>query len=205
MISNDYNKPQHYSPAFKASLKVSTLVKDAKRLENIKELFAQKTSRYTDEYLHLDFVNEERNSLSATIGSTLKRRPDESAPHLIPRTLDDMMEELSDNEIVAKLVKYFKGLKFESKIDKQLEPLQKRVYHLEALAEWNSHKASVFESQGNKRYANAYKIFAERNLKQAEQVKKEIPGIKEKRLNILGKIAKGDPDLSENLDMLTWA
>jgi hypothetical protein len=205
MILNDYNKPQNYSPAFKASLKVNTLVKDAKRLENIEQLFAQKTSRYADEYLHLDFLNEEQSSLSATIGSSLCRRPKESAPHLIPRTLDDMMEELSDKEIVAKLVKYFKGLKVESKADRKLDPLKDRVSHLEALAKWNTRKAAAFENQGDKKFATIYRNIAEGNLKQAEQVKKQIPEIEEKTLNTLGKIAKGDPDLTENLDMLTWA
>lgn len=201
MISN-LNNNTH--PAFGASLNVRTVVKNGKRLANIEELFAKKTARYPQEKLII--LPPEDNLGSDQVFLTEPQKQTQTFQFLI-RGFDEMMENLSDNDIAKKLVRLFKSIKTEETMNTQIFNLNKKIEHLHGLSEHNATKAARFRECGDPEMAKRYETLSESNNQRAQSLTLEVEKLLERRNDILiNKIAKGDPDLEENANICfrTW-
>jgi hypothetical protein len=199
MITNIANTTNN-APAFGASLKIDTAIKDAKRLKNIQKLFAEKTARYPRETLRLS-LNEDTLSLQGTILNSKR----ETSCHILPRTMDQIMENLTDNEVAKKLVRLFKGLKVEDKAMTSIVDLEKQHEHLINMSKLNKTKAKAFKATGDIKMSNIYRTLADKNLKQAEKInlKGSISDINARYLKTLEKISSGDEDLMSNYNVVS--
>jgi hypothetical protein len=199
MITNIANTTNN-APAFGAKLKIDTVIKDAKRLENIQNLFAEKTARYPREVLRLS-LNEDTLSLQGTIINSKR----ETSCHILPRTMDEIMENLTDNEVAKKLVRLFKGLKVEDKAMTSIDELEKQHEHLINLSKLNSTKAKAYKETGDIKMSDVYRTLADKNLKQAKKIdlKNSVSDITARYLKTLEKISKGDEDLMSNYDVVS--
>jgi hypothetical protein len=193
MISNTTN----YSPAFGARLKVETFVKNRERLNHIQKLFSEKTSRYPDETLRLS-LNEYSKSLQGTI---LKEGKRESVCQILPRSVDKMMEDISDNDMAKKLVRFFKGIKVEDKASAVEEALENHHDTLMSKAINNRCKSEVFKIKGDEKMSATFNEMADRMLKQAKKLEIQLQENKNHAIDTLEKVSKGDKDLMYSFEV----
>lgn len=193
MINNINNI--NSTPSFQARLDVKTAVKNGKRLANIQDLFAQKTSRYQQDTLHLVPPEDGLGSTQALLNK------ESLSTQFLTKDLNELMESLSDNDIAKKLVRLFKSLKEEARTDKVIDEIDKQIKRLESLHAGNSKKSVIFRKNGDFEMAQRYKTLAEQNLRKLEMVKAQKAEIRENSTHRLEQIAKGDPELEENFDI----
>ena len=181
MISNLNNNPQ---TSFGAHLDVRTAVKNGKRLANIQELFSQKTVRYPQEKLIILPPEDNLGSAQIFLREKTRNNPNENFQFLISG-FDKMMENLSDNDIAKKLVRLFKSLKTEDKMNTQIFNLKKEIEHLHGLSEHNKSKAAQFRERGDLEMAKRYEVLSDSNNQRAESLSLEVEKLINRKNNIL--------------------
>ncbi|MCM1339442.1 MAG: hypothetical protein NC191_07205 [Muribaculaceae bacterium] len=196
-MNNNINSTNQ--PAFQARLNVQTAVKNGKRLANIQELFAQKTARYADDTMHLRAPEEGLGSEQVYLQQKGEFDP---IPQFLTRSLDELMESSSDNDIAKKLVRLFKSLKADRKYSDQILSTSNNIDHVKGLSKFNIDKAKFFREKGDLKMAERYENISSANDRRVETLKSQLESIKNIRDKVLTKIAKGDSDLEENLSVV---
>ena len=148
MISNLNNNPQ---TSFGAHLDVRTAVKNGKRLANIQELFSQKTVRYPQEKLIILPPEDNLGSAQIFLREKTRNNPNENFQFLISG-FDKMMENLSDNDIAKKLVRLFKSLKTEDKMNTQIFNIYTVYLNITSQKLHNSENVETWKWQKDMKY-----------------------------------------------------
>ena len=183
--------------SFQAKLKVSVPVKDKARLNQIKEIFAQKTQKYPDDVLHIsenpdkDIFDAPSQMYHMNIG-----KPDkyEYPAHLL-KDLDVFMAELTDKEIVRKFVKLFKSLKAEYAYSKKEHHIDSSISSLTKALRKNAVTRARYKRLGKDEYAKTYDTLISNNEKRLETLRQQQIMEEAKVAGKLEKITKGDEDL----------
>ncbi len=175
---------------FKANFRVSTPVKDTARLKNIQRIFSENTTQYK-EVLSLSKIEDFGINECLYAGT----KPEKSNVVSFTESFDSIMERLSDNDIVTKLIKTLKAIK----------ALNKREF-AGTNREWDKYRAQ-HEKERNLRIAescreNGDEIMAQRFQFLADCFNKKLTKIELQRqkddtsfLKALAKIADGDEDI----------
>jgi hypothetical protein len=192
MISNTTN----YSPAFGANLKVDVYVKDKARLSHIQNLFSQKTTHYPNDTLRLS-INPDCNSLQ---GSIITEGRDHGC-QILPRSINAIMRDISDNDVAKKLVKFFKSIKIEENAKSVDEALETRRDSLISKSVLNKYKSEALKAEGDEKMSEAYKMMSDRNISQAKKLDAQREETKNHAIDLLEKIAEGDKDLMSSFSV----
>ena len=197
MIINNNCTTQTQKPAFTAAFKTDMPVKNLKRLANIQDLFAKKTQHYANDTLTLtksmDPSFDEMPVVTTTINEM--QYEDYKYAHLF-EPLDNMMERVTDNQIVKTLINYFKMLKKREAFDVCVNNANKTIEHLEFTKAKNESVAENCFEAGKTVMGNRYKVLAQNAQKKLESVKLQQENDKAKIVKEMQKIADNEPSLN---------
>lgn len=196
MILNNNYTTQSNQPAFKAAFKTDISVSDVKRLANIQKIFAAKTQHYVNDTLTLTMSKDPifQNYPVVTTNTNKLGVDDYKFSHII-EPLDDLMETMSDNQIVKKLVNYFKMLKKEEAFDKCMDTANKKIQHLDLLKEKNEFTADRCLVSGNTAMADRYNALARNIQKKLDSVVLQKDKDRAQLIGDMTKIAENEPSL----------
>lgn len=197
-IDNNYynSHANHSSLAFKASLNTELPIKNVKRFINIKNLFAQKTQHYPYDTLTLTMSKDpafEEYPILTTNTSCIDG-DDYKYSHLI-ESFDELMDNLSDNQIVKKFVNYFKMLKKEEEFDTCVNQANKTINHLTEVKSHNDFLADCCKEEGRTKLASQYRTISKSIQGKIDSVSAKHEAEKARLLADMDKIAKKEPEL----------
>lgn len=179
------------SPAFGAKLKISTTVKDSARLANITKAFEERTPQFKETLSLTSLGREWDNHEYLHIGTN--HEIDTGA--FFKTSLDTMMDNLSDNEIVTKLVKGLKALKEVKKREFTTMGSEDKKHIAEHEQKRNNLIAASCREKGQDVMASRFEYLAKCFGKKILKIDKEIYESNCKFLDKLDKIADGDEDI----------
>lgn len=179
------------NPAFGANLRIATAVKDTARLENIKKVFAERTPEFK-ETLSITHLGEEWNNMEYIhIGSN----PETDTGAFFRSSLETIMESLSDNEIVTKLIKGLKGLKEVKKREYSSLGFEDEKYRAEHEQKRNMLIANDCREKGDTVMASRFEFLANCFGKKIAKIDNETSKINNRFMERLNSIADGDEDI----------
>lgn len=176
--------------SFKANFRVTAPIKETSRLANIQRLFSEKTPELKDT-LSLTKVEDFGMPECFHIGAN----PEKSSVVAFRESFDNMLEKLSDNDIVTKLIKTLQSIKA---LNKREGALMGRDYTTDrAQHEQERHLliAKSCREKGNNIMAQRFEYIANCFGKKLEKVRQEHQAVDETFLKKLAQIADGDEDI----------
>lgn len=185
------------SPSFGANLRIATPVKNGAKLQNIQKAFAEKTSdikgtlsisNLGKEWDNLDYLHLGKNTLSH--GAFFKN------------SLNTLVETLSEEEVVAKLIKGLKGLKEVQKKEIGTLGFREQEYRAQHEQERNMLIAQNYRQQGKDTMASRFEYLAECFGKKVEKIENETNRINSNFAEKLEAIAEGDEDVLNFLNII---
>ena len=185
------NNINNTNPAFGANLRIATAVKDTARLENIKKAFAERTPEFK-ETLSVTRLGEDWNNMDYVhIGSN--HEIDTGA--FFKSSFSTLMENLSDNEIVTKLIKGLKGLKEAKKREYATLGFENERYRAEHEQKRNMLIANNSREKGDTLMASRFEYLANCFGKKIAKIDEENIRINNRFMERLNSIADGDEDI----------
>lgn len=179
------------STAFGAKLRISTTVKDGARLANIQRTFEERTPRFKETLSLTSLGKEWDNHEYLHIGTN--HETDTGA--FLKSSLDTMMDNLSDNEIVTKLVKGLKALKEVKRREFTVLGSEDKRSIAEHEQKRNNLIAESCREKGQDLMASRFDYLAKCFGKKIQNIDKAIYESNCKFLDRLNKIAEGDEDI----------
>ncbi len=188
MLNNINNST---NPNFGAKLRITTPVKDNVRLQNIQKAFAEKTAEINDT-LSMTRLGEDWNNMECYYLGT---NQDKAIGGFFKTSLDSMMETLSDNDIVTKLVKTLKAMKELNKREGACLGFEDGKYRAEHEQKRNLLIAQNCREKGDEVMAGRFEFLAGCFGKKLAKIEAEETKINNRFLERLNAIADGDEDI----------
>lgn len=176
---------------FGAKFRVTTPVKDNVRLQNIQKAFSEKTAEINDTLSMTRLGNEWDNMECYYLGTN----QDKAIGGFFKTSLDSMMETLSDNDIVTKLVKTLKAMKELNKREYSCMGFDNEKYRAEHEQKRNMLIAQGCRDKGDEVMAGRFEFLASCFGKKLAKIEAEESKINNRFLERLNKIAEGDEDI----------
>ena len=174
--SNNYNN----SPvSFQAKLVTEIPIKDAKKLLNVKKLFEEKSQHYKYDTLTVGkSLDPDFDEYVAVRTSDAITCGEYKYSHII-EDFDEIFENLSENEIVKKLLSYFKVMKKEEQFDNRAHGFNSKIDRISHSRKQNIKDAKYYRKKENTRYAARHEALAANYQAKLDKLQEE----KIKRLN----------------------
>lgn len=185
-------------PAFKATLRVNTPVGDFERLKGIQRLFKEKTPEIRDILTISSRIKEYDNNECYYLG----KKYENSVAVFCKDSLDTMMEKLSDNDIVTKMIKMAKSLKVLNKRDALYDVRQSSIYAAQQEQQKYLHIAQKCYNHGNEAMAHRFEVLAGFYGRKAEKIKTEQTEVDTNAYAKIREIAQGDEDISDVANLM---
>lgn len=186
---NNINTP--VNPNFGANLRITIPVKDSSRLENIQKAFSAKTTEIKDTLSIAQLGKEWDNMECYYIG----KNQDNAIIGSLKTSLDTMLETLSDNDIVTKLVKTLKAMKELNKKEIAAFGFENQKYRAEHEYKRNMLIAQDCREKGQEVMASRFEALAGIYGKKLQKIINEETQINNRFLERLNSIADGDEEI----------
>ena len=200
--TNFSNSSNRSAVSFQAALRTEIPVKDLE-LANIKKLFSKATEHYKSDTLTYTMSKDPSFAEYPVVTTTPNRTicDDYRYSHLIDN-FDELMQKMSDNQIVKKLVNYFKTMKKEEQFDNFMDSINKEIDNVKSSKNKNLLTAELSARRGNNKTAAQFRTLAENNQKRIDSL--EAQKLKEgnRILQDIEKSVKNEPDLSHVPDAI---
>lgn len=188
MLNNINNST---NPNFGANLRITSPVKDSIRLQNIQKVFSEKTADMKDT-LSMTRLGEEWNNMECYFLGT---NQETAIGGFFKTSLDSMMETLSDNQIVTKLIKTLKAMKELNKREVSTFGFDDEKYRAKHEQKRNLLIAQGYKAKGDDIMASRFEVLANCFGKKLKKIEAEETKINNKFLKRLDSIAEGDKDI----------
>lgn len=177
--------------AFGAKLRITTPVKDNVRLQNIQKTFAEQTQKITDT-LSMTRLGEDWNNMECYyLGSS----PEKSAGGFLKNSFDTMLETMSDNEIVNKMVKVLQAMKALNKREGALIGFDSSKYTANHEQNRNLLIAKDCREKGNETMAKRFEFLANCFSRKLQNIAEQEKKINDNFIEKLKFIADGDEEI----------
>ena len=201
--TNFSNSSNRSAVSFQAALRTEIPVKDLERLANIKKLFGKATEHYKSDTLTYTMSKDPAFAEYPVVTTTPNRIScgEYRYSHLIDN-FDELMQKMSDNQIVKKLVNYFKTMKKEEQFDNFMDGINKEIGNVKNSKDKNLLTAKLSARRGNNKTAAQFRTLAENNQKRIDSL--EAQKLKEgnRILQDIEKSVKNEPDLAHVPDAI---
>lgn len=182
--------------SFQARFVSDLPVKNVKRLTNIQELFSKKTQHYAEDTLLL--TKSKDSSFGDYPILALGKEMccgDYRYSHIVG-SMDELMQSMSDNQIVKKLINYFKVMKKEQQFDKYVDQTDKSLKGLREVRKQNAEIAKDLLMRGKTSLSSRYRMLATHNKRKIEALETEKAKKAGQILTDMEKITVKEPDLA---------
>lgn len=197
-MSLNTNFSNHANPcaiSFQAAFKTEIPVKDAERLLNIKKLFAQKTQHYNSDTLTLTRSKDPCFSEYPILTITDEIfAGDYKYAHIVDN-FDELMQSMTDRQIVKKLINYFKIMKKEAEYDNYVKKTDNILENLKRKIKAYKQGAENCAESGDEVFASRYRTIAQSIQGRINSISAEKQQKTSKILSVIDKIAENEPDL----------
>lgn len=178
-------------PAFKATLRIETAVKDSARLKGIAKAFSAKTADMKDILSISSNIAEYDNKECFYLG----KKYENSAAAFFEDSFDTMMEKLNDNDLVTKLVKIAKSIRAVNKRDAYYERNHSERFRLQAEQRRNQRIAQGCREKGDDVMASRFDVLAGIFGKRLAKMDAEQQKVDANTLKTIEKVADGDAEI----------
>lgn len=169
-------------------------VKNLEKFVTVQDMFAQKTQHYANDVLTLTKSKDPSFKEYSVLTTGKIVGEDYKFAHIV-ENFDEMLESLPENQLVKKLVSYFKMLKKEEELSDYNSKMDKTIEHVRTVLITNTKRAKYCEDAGDKRLAARFNALAENNQKKLISLQEEKHKGSDKILGNMDKIAENEPDL----------
>lgn len=192
-INSNYNNTKL---SFQARFISELPVKNVKRLANIQELFSQKTQQYAEDTLTLTKSKDSSFGDYPLLAFGKEMLCGDYRYSHIVDNMDELMQSMTDNQIVKKLINYFKVMKKEQQFDKYVDETDNSLKELRKVKKQNAEIAKNLLIRGKTTLSSRYRTLATLNKRKIEALEVEKAQKAGKILSDMEKIAINEPDLA---------
>ena len=192
-INSNYNNTKL---SFQARFISELPVKNVKRLANIQELFSQKTQQYAEDTLTLTKSKDSCFGDYPLLAFGKEMLCGDYRYSHIVDNMDELMQSMTDNQIVKKLINYFKVMKKEQQFDKYVDETDNSLKELRKVKKQNAEIAKNLLIRGKTTLSSRYRTLATLNKRKIEALEVEKAQKAGKILSDMEKIAINEPDLA---------
>ena len=192
-INSNYNNTKL---SFQARFISELPVKNVKRLANIQELFSQKTQQYAEDTLTLTKSKDSSFGDYPLLAFGKEMLCGDYRYSHIINNIDELMQSMTDNQIVKKLINYFKVMKKEQQFDRYVDETENSLKGLRKVKKQNAEIAKDLLLRGKTTLSSRYRTLATLNKRKIEALEAEKAKNAEKILNDMEKITVNEPDLA---------
>ena len=184
------DKINAYSPSFQANLVVEGLkFKDQKKLQAVKQLFAQKTQHYADDTFLLKGVRynaHDSGHFRHRVAYQLNENYEEFSSHL--HEFREFFENNSAEDIARGLVRIFKHDKAKHIYSKRISRISRNLKRTYAGNARNLNLAEEAEYCGDKLFAQRYRYLAESSEKRSQALLAQRKAMQSEQKQVLEKV-----------------
>ena len=192
-INSNYNNTKL---SFQARFISELPVKNVKRLANIQELFSQKTQQYAEDTLTLTKSKDSSFGDYPLLAFGKEMLCGDYRYSHIINNMDELMQSMTDNQIVKKLINYFKVMKKEQQFDRYVDETENSLKGLRKVKKQNAEIAKDLLMRGKTTLSSRYRTLAILNKRKIEALEAEKAKNAGKILNDMEKITVIEPDLA---------